>query len=134
MLMLHFYTSCFLEFSESIGMEHSEAVVRRCSVNKVFLKISENSQENTCTRVSFLNFIQLTLAHVFSFKFCEIFKNTFLHITPLVTVSETLASLVHYGGRYYIETSALICSANQWTGFYMTKDSIMKELKWANND
>ena len=77
MPMLHFYTSGFLEFSESIGMEHSEAVVRRCSVNKVFLKISENSQENTCTRVSFLNFIQLTLAQVFSFKFCEIFKNTF---------------------------------------------------------
>ena len=77
MPMLHFYTSGFLEFSESIGMEHSEAVVRRCSVNKVFLKISENSQENTCTRVSFLNFIQLALAQVFSFKFCEIFKNTF---------------------------------------------------------
>ena len=25
----------------------SEAVVRRCSVKKVFLKISQNSQENT---------------------------------------------------------------------------------------
>ena len=31
-----------------------EAVVRRCSVKKVFLEISENSQENTCVRVSFL--------------------------------------------------------------------------------
>ena len=27
---------------------------RRCSVKKVFLKISQNSQENTCARVSFL--------------------------------------------------------------------------------
>ena len=27
---------------------------RRCSVKKVFLEISRNSQENTCTRVSFL--------------------------------------------------------------------------------
>ena len=32
----------------------SEAVVQRCSVKKVFLEISQNSQENTCVRVSFL--------------------------------------------------------------------------------
>ena len=31
-----------------------EAVVQRCSVKKVFLKNSQNSQENTCARVSFL--------------------------------------------------------------------------------
>ena len=31
-----------------------EAVVQRCSVKTVFLKIWENSQENTCVRVSFL--------------------------------------------------------------------------------
>ena len=31
-----------------------EAVVWRCSVEKVFLEISQNSQENTCARVSFL--------------------------------------------------------------------------------
>ena len=28
---------------------------QRCSVKKVFLEISQNSQENTCARVSFLN-------------------------------------------------------------------------------
>ena len=32
----------------------TEAVAQRCSVKKVFLEISQNSQENTCTRVSFL--------------------------------------------------------------------------------
>ena len=31
-----------------------EAVAQRCSVKKVFLKISQNSQENNCARVSFL--------------------------------------------------------------------------------
>ena len=31
-----------------------EAVVQRCSVKKVFLEISQNSQENTCARVLFL--------------------------------------------------------------------------------
>ena len=30
-----------------------EAVVVRCSVEKVFLEISQNSQENICARVSF---------------------------------------------------------------------------------
>ena len=30
-----------------------ETVVQRCSLKKVFLEISQNSQENTCARVSF---------------------------------------------------------------------------------
>ena len=29
---------------------------------------------------------------------------------------------------YHIETSALICGANQWIGFYMIMASVMKEL------
>ena len=32
----------------------SEAVAWRCSAKKVFLEILQNSQENTCSRVSFL--------------------------------------------------------------------------------
>ena len=32
----------------------SDAVARRCSVKKVFLENSQNLQENTCSRVSFL--------------------------------------------------------------------------------
>ena len=40
--------------------------------------------------------------------------------------------LFHDGGRYHIETSPLICSANQWTGFYMITASIMKESVKAN--
>ena len=35
-------------------MNITEAVVQRCSVKKVFLEISQNSQENACARVSFL--------------------------------------------------------------------------------
>ena len=34
--------------------QYLEAVAQRCSVKKVFLKNSQNSQENTCARVSFL--------------------------------------------------------------------------------
>ena len=50
-----------------------EAVVQKCSVKKVFLEISQNSQENTCARDSFLIKLQAwgfikkeTLAQVFS--------------------------------------------------------------------
>ena len=32
----------------------TEAVDQACSVKKVFLEISQNSQENTCARVCFL--------------------------------------------------------------------------------
>ena len=37
--------------------------------------------------------------------------------------------LFHDKGPYHIETSPWICSASQWTGFYMVETSVMKELK-----
>ena len=38
----------------SVGTEEStKAVIRRCSVNKVFEKIVQDSQKNTCAGVSF---------------------------------------------------------------------------------
>ena len=55
-----------------------EAVVQSCSVKKVFIEISQNSQENTCARDSFLikrrpkacNFVKKeSLAQVFSCEF-----------------------------------------------------------------
>ena len=37
-----------------VGTEESAgAVIQRCSVTKVFWKIAENSQENTCAKVYF---------------------------------------------------------------------------------
>ena len=38
---------------KSSDFTDKEAVARRCSVRKVFLKTSQNSQENTCVGVSF---------------------------------------------------------------------------------
>ena len=38
----------------STTLEQAEVVVRRCSVKKVFLEISQDLQENTCVRVSLL--------------------------------------------------------------------------------
>ena len=44
---------------------------QRCSLKKTFVKISQNSQENTCARVSFLiNFLKKeTLALMFPMNF-----------------------------------------------------------------
>ena len=76
-------------------MKDREAVAQSCSVKKVFLEISQNSQENTCVRVSFLiklqawtcNFVKKeTLAQVFSCEFCEISKGrvTRTHISEIL--------------------------------------------------
>ena len=74
-----FYWNAFLKNA----FKGSEAVVQRCSVKKLFLEISQNLQENTCGRASFLMKLQ-----VFSCKFCEISKNTFSSRTPLVAASK----------------------------------------------
>ena len=39
-------------FVKIIFKDTSEAVTQRCSVRKLFLEISQNSQENTCTIVA----------------------------------------------------------------------------------
>ena len=43
--------------SGNVGLKHtSEAVFQRYSVKKLFFKISQSSQENTCVRVCFILF------------------------------------------------------------------------------
>ena len=45
--------NCFMKEIVKESWIISEAVVKRCFVKKVFFEISQNSQENTCGRVSF---------------------------------------------------------------------------------
>ena len=75
-------------------MQITEAVAQRCSIKKLFLKISQYSQESTYARASFDKvaglrpgtlFKKKTLAQVFS---CEFFKKTFYYRTSLVAASE----------------------------------------------
>ena len=60
-----------------------EAVAWRFSLKEVFLKISQNSQENACVEVSFFeasgcNFIKKeTPVQAFSCEFSKVFKNSF---------------------------------------------------------
>ena len=55
--------------------EYSEAVVLRCFVKKVFLENSENWQENTCVRDSFL--IKLQAWGLHDLNHCMIWTNQF---------------------------------------------------------
>ena len=65
---------------------------------EVFCKVLQNSQENTCARVSFLIKLQVsacnfmkkeTLAQVFSYEFCQISQNTFFIEHLRTTASAT---------------------------------------------
>ena len=72
------------------GKLKAEAVVRRCSVKKVFCEILLNSQENTCARVSFsqlqeCNLIKIeSLTQVFSYEFCEHLRTPFFRMHVVV--------------------------------------------------
>ena len=73
----------------------TDAVVQKCSVKKKFLVISQNLQENSCARVSFLMLqtwgLQFHLkrdSFIDAFLWiCEISKNTFSYRTPPVAAS-----------------------------------------------
>ena len=83
-------------------MLHAEAVVKRCSVKKLFLEISQNSQENSCDGASFIIKLQAassftkkeTLGQAFSCEFCEVSEKTFFHGTHLVAASDKTIPLL----------------------------------------
>ena len=63
-----------------------EAVVQRSSMKKVFLEISQNSQENTCARASFLiklpAVLKKSLQHkCFPINFANFLRTLFLQNT-----------------------------------------------------
>ena len=56
----------------------------------VHKNVTKFTGKHMCQDLLFNNFIkEETLAKVFSCEFCEIFKNTFFHRTPLVVASVT---------------------------------------------
>ena len=75
-----------------------EAVVRRSSVKKMFLEISQNSQENTCARDSFLVTLQssgnfIKKESLGEANFWQISKNTFFYRTFSVAASAEMLVL-----------------------------------------
>ena len=92
----------------------AEAVVRRCSVKKVFL----NSLGNTCTRVSFFTAFP---AGIFLLKVNNRSTRTKCEICSKLKITElTLSS-----------RKSLSYTANQCTVFYMIETSVMKELTFS---
>ena len=88
--------------------QRAEAVARRCSVRKVFLKISQNSLENTCARVSFLVKLQASglfkkwLWHRhFSVNFAKFLETPFLTEYPRwLLLKERRAEIYKYAESY----------------------------------
>ena len=98
---------------------------RRCSIKKVFLEISQKSQENTCARISCLIKVQAwgfrqneTLALMFSCDFCKISKNTIFYRTPHIAASANYLTIIIINGlkTYYI-------LLNQSSGAVLSKRS-----------
>ena len=58
-IMLFIYSTYFFSFYVFYSIWcTSRSSHQKCSIEKVFLKISQNSQENTCVRASFLTKLQ----------------------------------------------------------------------------
>ena len=110
----------------------SEAATRNVLWKNMFLEISQNSQENTSARVSFLiklqaeacNFIKKeTLAQLFSCDFCEVSKNAFFKEHLWATASaETLLYLVIINSILFLSYEHLIILAKLlWSLMYSQK-------------
>ena len=84
------WTSGSVYFTMLYSNKFLKAAIGSVLLKKVFLKISQNSQENNCARISFLiklhalacNFIKkATLSKMLSCEFWGIFKNILLQST-----------------------------------------------------
>ena len=72
-----------------------KVVVRRYTLKRMPLKISQNSQENTRSQASACNFINKeTPTQVFSCEFFKNFKNTFFYRSSLVAASRKIISVL----------------------------------------
>ena len=56
-------------------------------------------------------------------------ENDQKNISYFVRIPSFLLNPIQDGGHYHIETSPMICGANQWTGFYMITASVLKGLR-----
>ena len=83
---VNIYNVCFWFKFRRLQKFKSEAVNlnRRCSVQKVFLEISQDSQENNCAKVSFLIKLQ-----------------AFFHRTPLLAASILLNLVSHFHWSHF---------------------------------
>ena len=77
---------------------------RRCSIKKLFLKISQYSQENTCVQVSSESrcgasgrqlYLKEIPTQVFFCEYCEIFKKAYFEENLRTAASEYCKACIH---------------------------------------
>ena len=97
---------------------------QRFSIKKLFINISQYSQENTCIRVCF-NFIKKSLQH----RYFPVNIAKFLSTPTLKNICKRLLLNITFNDQYphHIETNRLTCSAHQLISFYM-----METLIWSS--
>ena len=140
---------------EELALQVStEAATKVVLSQKEFLESSQNSQENTCARASFLNnvtglrpatVLKKTLAQVFSCEFCEISKNIFFtehllgtaslcHLIPLVRFFQGLkyAYVVHIS--VFLDLIWFACFYDLMNrGLFRTLSNIQVGAFWENS-
>ena len=123
---------------------------RRSSAKKVFLKISQNSQENTCARVSFLIKLQDLGLQLYWIRdsstdilcgFCEIFKNTFFTESLRNTAFKQIVATKEFTrSKHYKRSWEIRQTIAKGTAFYLSKDNkfltilIMDRKRWISYD
>ena len=94
---------CFCIFIFKDGMHNMSCCFKACFMNRTFV-VNQLKELYHYTILIFFNYSSQNLNDAY------------------------WPQLFHDVGRYHIETSPLICRANQWTGFYMIMAYVMKEL------
>ena len=117
-------------------LKWSEALAQRCSVKKLFLETSQNSQKSTCSEAC--NFIKKeTLTQVFSCECCEISKNIFSYRTSTVAASEWFIQRVLQDQRVLNNIAAVMFSLVSFETFWLVAgfifNSCMRDFVSALN-
>ena len=89
-------------------VEISEAVVRRCSIKNVFLKISQNSWEKNCARVSFL--VKLQAWGTFGGCFWNLHKTCFGHNILQSSLK------FHHTFDIFFDVAVVVYTVTHWLG------------------
>ena len=138
-ILVSWYYIYLYVFSRSpvTSLSFTEATTGGILCRKGFLKISQNSEENTCARVYFLVKLQLaTLTQLFSWEFCKICKNTFFTEQIWVTASAfTCKSFVSVPTTFFITQKITISYLSDvffWKGFLKIWSKFTGESPWRS--
>ena len=128
------FKKVFLQISQN---SHESNCARVCHLIKVQVK---KRPWHKCFPVNFakilrtpafikhLRWLLLKMLSAFLFYFISSICLTFTNFESKESWQNNIIYLLNDGGSCLTETSPFICSANQWTGFYVIGITVMKEL------